>query len=285
MARPWQGIVARKFTPKQFELYVNGADGKSGIKMPLLGFRPVGVTVHHCGQPSLKQRPNDLLPEHMLNFQSFYRDEKKWSAGPHLFVDRTGIWVFTPLTVRGVHAESFNAKYWGLEMLGDYDAEEPNSDVLRNTYAAVGTLLRKIGKNEKAINFHRQDPQTSKTCPGRKINYAGFVARMAAELEKFKGGMANVPVTIEGLGSPTAGGPSLLQGVAYIPAGGTRAMAPLGELIKAVPEIFHSWSDKSAINSDELVVVATWLEERGYSYTWSGSTKTIKITGLVPRRA
>jgi len=83
--------------------------------------------LHNTASPSLQQRPNGLTHQHILNLERFYRDTQKWSAGLHLFVDDRQIWVFTPLTVSGVHSPSFNKLALGVEMLGDYAKEEFNT--------------------------------------------------------------------------------------------------------------------------------------------------------------
>lgn len=163
-------IVNKPFRLDEFQAHLD--------TITLTGFKPQFVVIHHTAAPSLAQRPLGWTAQHMLNLQDFY-EEKGWSAGPHIFTDEDQAWMFTPLNVRGVHAVAFNRTGWGIEMLGDYDNEDPWTGrglaVLTLTARIAIMLLRKIGKGTEAIRFHRDDPGTSKSCPGRKISKADFL--------------------------------------------------------------------------------------------------------------
>lgn len=141
-------------------------------------WKPVGITIHHTAAPSLAQRPQGLKGEHIKNIQSFY-EKKGWSAGPHLFTDEDQCWLFSPLTSKGVHAKSFNNTHIGIEMLGDYDKEDPTTGrglkVLTITAKTTAILLNKLKLPLTAINFHRDDPKTDKSCPGTKIKKDKFI--------------------------------------------------------------------------------------------------------------
>lgn len=163
----------KPYFPDEFKTYVDGL--KWGAWKPSL------IVIHHCAAPSLEQRPNGFLTQHMVNLNDFYSD-KGWSAGPHLFTDDDQIWTFSPMTARGVHAVSFNATGIGIEMLGNFDVEDPWSGrglaVLTTTCKAVKVLLAKLGLTPAAIRFHRDDPRTNKTCPGKKIKKEQFLELM-----------------------------------------------------------------------------------------------------------
>lgn len=170
-------IIGRPFTLSDFEQYVQAL--RFGAWQPSL------VVIHHCAAPSLAQRPHGFQPQHMRNLKEYY-ESKGWSAGPHVFIDEDQAWLFSPLTARGVHAVSFNSTGWGLEMLGDYDEEDPLSgrglQVLTLTAQVAAILLKKIGRDENAIRFHRDDPKTTKTCPGTKIGKAHFLDMVSRAL-------------------------------------------------------------------------------------------------------
>lgn len=165
-------IVGRPFLKDSFRDYL------AGIEDAEMKWSPKGITVHHCAEPSLAQRPQGLLEQHMLNLRSFYNGQKGWTAGPHFFVDEDQIWAFSPVTKKGVHAASFNSTHIGVEMLGNYDSESPDSGrgakVLHMTAIACKTLLRRFGLSVSSINFHRDDPKTDKTCPGRLVSKEKF---------------------------------------------------------------------------------------------------------------
>lgn len=144
-------------------------------------FAPNLIVIHHCAEPSLAQRPVGFTDQHMLNMRDGYIRERGFKSGPHFFVDDHGIRPFTPLWQRGVHAHSYNATGIGIEMLGDYDTESPwtgrGATVLAHTRTLVRALekLLELPANHSAIRFHRDDPKTTKTCPGRLIHKPAFL--------------------------------------------------------------------------------------------------------------
>ena len=161
----WKGIVGDSFTAADFDAYCH--------TLQWLAWRPAFIVLHNTGIPSLAQRPNGLTKKHILGLEAFYRDEQKWSAGPHLFVDDKQIWVFTPLTVSGVHSPSWNMLALGVEMLGDYEKEAFDSGrglkVRKNAVAALATLCAVLGFDSQTIRLHREDPLTTHACPGKNV--------------------------------------------------------------------------------------------------------------------
>ncbi len=162
-------ILGKPYTPDEFGTYL-------AALTPV--WKPTLIVIHHCAAPSLAQRPHGFTSQHMLNLQDFY-EGKGWSAGPHLFLDEDQIWTFSPLIARGVHAVSFNSNGIGIEMLGDYDSEDPWSgrglQVLTTTCKAVKMLQKKFNIPDSGIRFHRDDVRTNKSCPGRKITKPVFM--------------------------------------------------------------------------------------------------------------
>ena len=169
----WKGIVGRNFTPDAFREYVAGLTWGA--------WQPEFITLHHTAVPSLAQRPNGFNNASMSGLERYYRDEMGWSAAPHLFVDDqpAGIWVFTPLTTPGVHAKSFNGRSLGLEMLGNYDVEDFDTGrgalVRDNAVAAIGILSKALGIDPDSMMCHRDEPSTSKTCPGNNVDEVAFI--------------------------------------------------------------------------------------------------------------
>ena len=140
-----------------------------------------GICLHHTGIPSLSMRPNGLTSQHIVNIMDFYKS-KKWKSGPHLFISESTIHGMTPLEIKGVHAVSFNSSYIGIEVLGNYDFEKPNSgrgELCWDTTAEVVHLLLEwlgLEANETTIKFHRDDPKTNKTCPGNLVKKDWFIS-------------------------------------------------------------------------------------------------------------
>ena len=162
----WKGIVGKSFTPDAFDAYCHGLHWNA--------WRPSFIVLHNTASPSLAQRPNGLTHQHILNLEEFYRDTQKWSAGPHLFVDDKQIWVFTPLTVSGIHSPRWHNVSFGVEMLGDYDAEPFNkgrgAKVRDNAIAALATLSAVLGIDSHSMKIHREDPLTTHACPGTNVH-------------------------------------------------------------------------------------------------------------------
>lgn len=98
-----------------------------------------------------------------------------------MFVDDQGdgIIVFQRMDKRGVHAASFNSKSWGVEMLGYYDAESFDTGrgmkVRDNAMQALAIMCERLKVKADTIKFHRDDPKTTKTCPGMKVKKAYVV--------------------------------------------------------------------------------------------------------------
>lgn len=177
----WTGIVNQGFTPGAFAAYA-----KAQVIEPRL-WKPYCIVLHNTGAPTLAQRPNGFSAQNMRDLEHFYRDEQKWSAGPHLFVDDRLIWAFTPLTHQGVHSPSWNGISWGIEMLGDYDADDFNSGrgakVKANALAAIKALADASGwdiKRSVYLRLHHEDPKTThKHCPGKTVDKAELLAALA----------------------------------------------------------------------------------------------------------
>lgn len=169
--------IGKVWTAESFEQYLKNTTRPTWCN---------AICLHHTAAPSLQMRPKGLLMQHIHNMKDGYV-EKGWKSGPHLYIDEDQIYAMTPLTERGVHAVSFNARAIGIEVLGDYDNEDPfTSRGLQCWQLAARTtneLLRwlNLPMNENTILFHRDDPKTSKTCPGTRIEKKWFFDLMHRE--------------------------------------------------------------------------------------------------------
>ena len=164
--------VGKVWTAESFREYL------TGIKKPVYA---KSITLHHTGAPSLSQRKNGFIIQHIHNIRSFY-ESLGWNRGPHLFIDEDQIFGMTPLTVSGIHAVSFNKNSIGIEILGEYDTEDPTSgrglECMKNAAAVVKILGEwlDIPLNENTVKFHRDDPKTKKSCPGKKVQKDWFLS-------------------------------------------------------------------------------------------------------------
>lgn len=161
----WKGIIGERFSPDEFDTYCH--------KLQWTSWRPSFIVLHNTAIPSLAQRPDGLLLQHIKALEAYYRDERQWSAGPHLFIDDKQIWVFTPLTVSGVHSPSWNSSSLGIEMLGDYSKESFTKGrglkVRTNTIAAITTINTALGFDPHSLMLHREDQLTTHACPGSGV--------------------------------------------------------------------------------------------------------------------
>lgn len=168
-------IIGKRFTPEEFARYVEGVD--------LSLWKPSFCVIHNTAAPNLAQRPEGFTQQHMKNLQSYYSG-KSWTSGPHLFVDDNGIWVFSPLGKRGTHSPSWNGTAWGIELLGDYDTDDPMNNrgakVVQNAAAAVSVLLSKLGLDPTpaTIRLHKEDVATTHACPGKHLSKSWFIAQV-----------------------------------------------------------------------------------------------------------
>jgi hypothetical protein len=171
----WKGIVGTGLTVEQFDVYCH--------TLHWLAWRPSFIVLHNTAVPTLADRPNGFTQQHMKNFESYYRDTKHWNAGPHLFIDDHLIWVFTPLTVSGVHSPAWNKQSVGIEMLGNYETEPFNKKrglkVQNNTIAAIATLCAVLGIDSSTLRLHKEDPITTHaTCPGKNVNKENLITKV-----------------------------------------------------------------------------------------------------------
>lgn len=173
----WKGIVGKAFTPESFQAYVD--------TLSFVQWTPEFVVLHNTQIPTFAEWHEVSGVRRMHGLAAYFRDERQWSGGPHLFIADDFIWAFTPLTVPGVHSPSWNRVSWGVEMIGEYDRELLSPEVFRNTVAALVTLHKAIGKSADTLRLHKHDPLATGPhlrCPGAHVIQSEIVAALAAGL-------------------------------------------------------------------------------------------------------
>ena len=166
-------LTGKSWIPDQFKLYIE--------QIPI-GSWANSVTVHHTYSPNLADRPNGWKTQHLENLKHYYKNVLGWSAGPHLFTDEKAIFGLSSLYKRGVHAKSFNKDSIGIEMLGNYESDDPKTgrglEVVKLTALTVAILLKKmhLKADNQTVLFHRDDPTTNKTCCGSLIEKEWFLS-------------------------------------------------------------------------------------------------------------
>jgi hypothetical protein len=168
----WKGIIGQGFTALEFGDYM------ATVRFSV--WRPQFVVVHNTYIPSLAEWHSVSGKKRMQGFQSYYRDQMHWSAGPHLFVADDLIWVFTPLNTSGIHSPSWNTVSWGVELVGNYSQEAFTAPLLDNAVSALAALHARAGLDPNTLRLHREDPKTThKNCPGRKVARTDLIERIS----------------------------------------------------------------------------------------------------------
>jgi len=179
----WKPIVGTAFNPEGFQSYCQS--------LQWINWKPSFITLHNTAVPNLKQRPKGFTAQHIQNLAAFYRDQQHWSAGPHLFIDDLQIWVFTPLTVPGVHSPSWNNVSFGIEMLGDYDKDSFSTGrglaVRKNAVSAMTTLCKVVGLDPGGLRLHKEDPKTTHICPGKNVIKSEVIAEIQTLIQSRNG--------------------------------------------------------------------------------------------------
>ena len=146
-----------------------------------------GVTCHHTATPDLAMRPNGWSKQLMKNVEYGYTHERGWDRGPHFFPDDSRVWGLTPPDEQGIHAAAFNRTHIGIEVLGDYDGRDDAKTgrglaCWQTAFWTIAEILRWLGLPASAdtINFHRDDPKTNKTCPGKSITRGAVLSGVRA---------------------------------------------------------------------------------------------------------
>jgi hypothetical protein len=151
-------------------------------------WRPQGITLHNTAAPTLAQWA-ESGPSHdarIRNLQSYYENELGWHAGPHWFVSRNWInWFSNPL-LPGVHSRCFNATRFGIEMVGDYNAEEFDTGdgalVRDNAVFLIAALNLKFGFSPEDLTFHKECRIDNHDCPGHKVVKTDVIAKVRAAM-------------------------------------------------------------------------------------------------------
>jgi len=190
-------------------------------------WRPSYVVMHHTGSPNLKTwrdwqtRTKPVTDEQwMRNLAEYYGSppprgpsDGPWQRAPQFFFTPKNYCVLSLPTTRGTHAKSFNANSWGVECVGDFDSEDfagPHLERyvagLAALHVAVGLQLTPFQKSLRGLHFHRDDPLTTKTCPGTKVKKPAVVKLVQASIDALtKGDDLNERIEIKPNGSIRAG--------------------------------------------------------------------------------
>lgn len=158
-------IINRCLTLEAFEDYVRRYD---------FGATPPDkLVIHHTWKPTR----DEWSGQHTILALKQYYESQGWQAGPHLFIAREGIWLFSPMDRDGVHSSELNARSIGIEVVGDYDREKWVGIIKRHAIGAIKVLLGCLHIPQERIHFHRE--VAAKSCPGWAITKEWLFAELA----------------------------------------------------------------------------------------------------------
>jgi len=181
------------FTQSEFAIYLQH-------QVHFGAWRPSLIVWHNTAAPTLadwhKTAADDIKrgrkpgTTRINNLENYFRNQRRWSGAPHLFIADDFIWVFNPLTAPGVHSPSWNHLSIGIEMIADFSKEDDDSGaglkVKNNTIFATALLCETFGLDpHMAIKLHKDDKKTDHDCPGvdfaldRQKNIAAVAALLS----------------------------------------------------------------------------------------------------------
>jgi hypothetical protein len=180
-----KGLVLKSFTPAEFRAYL-----RKEVAPKMKAWRPRGVVLHNTYLPTAQQWPTDGKGRPISAVQRIRNMSVSWVAskfrgGPHLVVEPNGmIWAVWPLWLPGTHSPSWNATFWGMELVGDYSKETMSQALHDSAVTACAALYEMLGRepDDATFKLHREDPRTThKGCPGQNV---GSKARWIADIQK-----------------------------------------------------------------------------------------------------
>lgn len=174
----WKGIIGKGFTADEFKAYVAGLD----ISKTFAKF----LVLHNTALPTLAQWHSVSGEKRMAALANYYQNVQGWSGGPHLFIADDLIWVFTPLTVPGVHSPSWNSISFGAEIVLDGEQESFTDPQKSLVLSALATLHIAAHLDPDTLKFHFEDPKTTHKCPGKNVIKQDVVARLKEEISSRK---------------------------------------------------------------------------------------------------
>jgi hypothetical protein len=266
----WKGIVGKPMTVDVFDQYVNGLFRQLGKpKFAWVQFCEVHNTAIPRFAPWVDENGNrqpgwhDVSGERRMKaLEAYYRDDQKWSAGPHLFVADDFIWPFTPLWLMGVHSPSWNDRAWGIETVGDYNKEPLTAGVFGKLVGALAVLHRAAGFSPTSIRFHREDPKTThKGCPGAALDKTILIRSVQQALggtdfsDVESGGSSTAPASSRPILRIGAKGPDVadlqsLLGITNLAAPGTFGPLTHSRVV--------AYQQQHGLTPDGIVGSATW---------------------------
>jgi hypothetical protein len=160
-------------------------------------WKPVGITWHNTGVPSLKEWDAYSDPVKRAwgdNLDHYYKYNERWHAGPHACGTPDFGIVLGDFRANGVHASCFNADHFGFETVGDFrhGGDDPSNGrgllSMRSSANIIAATCKLLGwEPAKVVNFHRMCTQDGHPCPGDLVPDAWAIGLVEARLKVLNG--------------------------------------------------------------------------------------------------
>lgn len=284
LSRPVFRYIGTGLTLDRFETYVSAYN-----------FGPIPpdfAVLHHTAVPSTLQAryptgavwdagEAGMTEEAMYNkrgrqlvaIRDYYRDQRGWDRGPHLFIDDRYIWLFTPMFEVGIHAGNGNSYRTdgrlhysiGIEVIGYYEQDRWPAAVERLVGGAVAILQKRLNtfrldyvRGAGGISSHRDWGKPR--CPGRAITESYYldVIRRAAERQSVPGYTADSPI----LGEPKTSRERVSAYITSRPTGGYSATDVANVIVPGY------WSQSVVVGIDPVLAIAQMLFETANLTSW-----------------
>ena len=268
---------------------------------------PDFIVLHHTGIPSTAAAPSptgwrwdngeagfsegqvyrkrlkqlEMLREH-------YRTNLGWDRGPHLFIDDTWIWLFTPMFDQGIHAKEGNGYHdntgrlrysIGIEVCGDFTNVPWSPPVAALVGHTVAVLKKKLGnfelKHQKfsgGISSHRD--YNKPACPGNAVTNNYYIGVLNDAWNTLNNTpvvrIASSPITTD---SPLLGPPSgsREQAVNFV----RKTLPANSEYQNDIETILgHYWTYAPSVGIDPFIAASQCIfETGGFTSGWSARPK------------
>lgn len=180
---PPMQIDGRCMSADEFVQYIEGLE----MPDPL----PTRFFLHHTWIPTREswKGHSTLLAMKRHYEKQLWRDSQGrlregWTVGPHVFVAKDGIWLFSDIRYDGVGVYGHNYLSRHLEMVGNYNDELPTGETLKNTIVALGVLHEKLGLDIRNLYFHRDF--SSKSCPGWAMQKSWIIPQVERWIQEYR---------------------------------------------------------------------------------------------------
>ena len=169
------------------------------LAIPTTGWswRPVGITWHNTGVPSLKQweaYPQAVKDAWGDNLDHYYKMNEGWHAGPHACGTPDKGIILGEFRANGVHASCYNGDHFGIETVGDFrtGGDDPLSGrgllSMQSSANIIAALCKRMGwEPAKVINFHRECKRDGHPCPGNLVTDQWALGLVEARLVELDG--------------------------------------------------------------------------------------------------